>query len=232
MQIKHLKYCLIVLVFSTIFLACSKMEDTYKEFVKGGEIYYPGKAEELTVYPGRNRMALSWLLTSDPKISKTVVFWNNRADSVVIPVKRTSGVDTIRRTIPSLPEGTYSFEVYTYDAKGNRSVKVETIGNTYGNNYDISLVNRPIESAKMQSSTSTIALISWYPASSQLLGMDLRYKNAMGDSVSRYIHADSLKTTLTNFTKGNAFIYRSLFKPEPKAIDTFYTNFESQTISN
>src|SRR5215217_4616411 len=131
---RYMKQCFGLIVLTGSLIACSKMTDSYDNFIEGGEIYYPGKAQSLTAYPGYNRITLSWLLVSDPKITRTTVYWNNKSDSVVIPVKRSGGVDTIRTTIAPISEGTYTFEVYTYDAKGNRSVKVDLISNVYGYN--------------------------------------------------------------------------------------------------
>lgn len=225
-----LKYYLCVVLFSSILVACSKMNDTHKQFVEGGEIYYPGRADSLKVYPGRNRIKLSWMLISDPKITRTVVYWNNKADSVVIPVTRTSGIDTVSTMLNSIPEGTYTFEVYTYDAQGHRSVKVDTIARVYGDNYNITLVNRAIRSAVMNTKADT-AIVEWYGASSQHIGVDLRYKNSLNDSIFMFIPADSIRVRLPKFTKGQAFRYRSLYKPEKNAIDTFFTIYESRIVN-
>ena len=158
---------------------------------------------------------------------------------MVFPITRTGGVDTVK-TILSLPEGTYSFDVFTYDARGNRSVPVSSIGNVYGQNYSLTLVNRTIRTAAMfnkllggtydSRGTKDTALIDFYPASQGHVGVDLRYKNTVGDSVFRFIPATTVKDTLYKFKTGNAIIYRSLYKPEANSIDTFYSNFESKVI--
>lgn len=227
---RFFKQCLGVIISGSILFACTKMADSYDNFIANGEIYYPGKADSLKTYPGRNRIELSWLLVSDPKITKSVMYWNNKADSVVIPVTRSRGVDTIRKLLTSIAEGTYTFEVYTYDDKGNRSVKVDAIANVYGNNYDISLVNRPLKTAVMSSKLDTAKLV-WYPTSLQHVGINIRYKNTVGDSIFLFVPGESINTNLLKFKKGEAFIYRSLYKPEANAIDTFYTKFESKTVN-
>jgi hypothetical protein len=223
-----MKYCLYIMICSSL-LACTKLRDTYSQFVGNGEIYYPAKADSLTAYPGRNRIQLSWLLISDPKIVRTTVYWNNRADSLAISVNKTGSIDTIRTILKNMTEGTYTFEVFTYDNKGNRSVKVEQIANVYGTNYDISLVNRPLKTAVMNATADT-ALLDWYPASGQHVAVDLRYKNSLGDSVFVVIPADSIRVKLPKFKKAESFRYRSLYKPEKNAIDTFFTVYESRLI--
>src|SRR6266699_1325579 len=104
----YMKYCFGILVIASLLAACTKLADSYKDFTGNGEIYYPGKADSLKIYPGRNRIMLTWLLVSDPKITKTTLYWHNKADSVVIPIQRSAGVDTIKKMLSPMPEGTYT----------------------------------------------------------------------------------------------------------------------------
>ena len=212
--------------------ACTKLSDSYKEFTGNGEIYYPGKADSLKIYPGRNRILLTWLLVSDPKITKTTVYWNNKSDSAVIPVKRSGGVDTIKKMLSPMSEGTYTFEVYTYDGNGNRSVSVSRIANVYGANYTTTLVNRTLKNYAMIRPTSDTAILDFYPGSPQHIGVDIRYKNLLGDSnfIALPQKPDTVRVNLLKFKKGDSFIYRTLYKPEINAIDTFYASYESRQI--
>src|SRR5688500_14191658 len=107
MNIKTLKISLLLLASAALMLtaSCEKMGDTYSGYLKGGEITYPGKADSLAAFPGNKRIALQWLIMSDPKIVKAVVFWNNRLDSLIVPIQKTSQVDTIRLTLPNMEEG-------------------------------------------------------------------------------------------------------------------------------
>lgn len=221
-------------LFATILLAaCTKLSDSYKGFIGNGEIYYPGKADSLKVYPGRNRIQLTWLLTSDQKITRTTVYWNNKTDSAVIPVQRSAGVDTIKKMLSPMGEGTYTFEVYTYDNKGNRSVSVSSIANVYGDNYNTTLVNRTLKSAAMSKPTSDTAVLEFYPGSPQHVGVEVRYKNLLGDSVFVPVpqKPDTIKVNLLKFKKGDSFRYRTLYKPEKNAIDTFYSTFQISTVN-
>ncbi len=71
-------------------------------------------------------MQLSWLLISDPKISRAKIYWNNHKDSAMLDIKRTSGVDTIRYVINNIEERAYTFEVYNFDRDGNTSVEIRS----------------------------------------------------------------------------------------------------------
>ncbi len=100
--------------------ACSKMDDTYDEFIKDGEIVYIAKVDSVNAYPGNNRLGLSMLLISDPRISKVKVYWDagGQGDSTEKAIQRTADVDTVRFSFNKLAEGTYTFYIYTYDNAG------------------------------------------------------------------------------------------------------------------
>jgi hypothetical protein len=74
------------------------------------------------------------------------------------------------------------------------------------------------------------AIVDWYKTSLQHVGVDLHYKNQAGDSVVVFIAPDAIQKKLPGFVKGASFIYRSLYKPEENAIDTFYSEFEYMQI--
>ena len=222
-------YYLYILAACCLLAACTKLRDTYGDFVEGGEIYYPGRADSLKAYPGNNRIRLQWLLIADPKIIKNKIYWNNKADSLEIAVNRSAGIDTIEAMLNPMSEGTYTFEVYTFDKKGNRSVKTDIIANVYGYNYNITLVNRAVKSTKMNATADT-AVVDFYKTSIQHIGIDLRYKNQLGDSVNVFVPVTADRFKLPGFVPGESFIYRSLYKPEENAIDTFYSEFESMQV--
>lgn len=135
-------YILLLLLLS----ACSKMDDTYKQFIAQGEIPYAGAVDSVKVFPGKNRLQLSWLLT-DPQVTKAKIYWNNQSDSLDMVIKRVNEVDTVNVILSPMPEGAYSFDIYTFDDEGNKSIKVSTTGQVYGDRYTSSLLPRPVKSA-------------------------------------------------------------------------------------
>src|SRR5690606_28631215 len=90
--------------------ACSKMDD-YKKYVKGGELVYPTKIDSLKILPGKNRVAVSGMVAVNRGMTDFRVYWNNRRDSVTVPVTLTEDIDTIEYVISDLPEGPMNFEV-------------------------------------------------------------------------------------------------------------------------
>ncbi len=116
---KDLRFSLLIGMFVLAAASCTKTSrDTFKDFMRGGEIIYPGRADTVLVRPGLNRIRLSVVLGNDPLVTQLRVFWSNNSDSLTVPVKRTSGRDTVDVMIPDLKEGNYNFAVHTYDERG------------------------------------------------------------------------------------------------------------------
>src|SRR5690606_33400980 len=108
----------------------SKMDDTYKDFIKDGKIPYTGKADPVSVHPGRTRLMLAWPTPSDPKAIRAKLYWNNRQDSMEVPINR--DLDTAKVIFNDWEEGAYVFEIFTFDKDGNSSLKVEVMAQVYG----------------------------------------------------------------------------------------------------
>lgn len=227
--------CVLAIVLGNFILSCSKMDSTYHDFIKDGEIVYPGKPESLQTYSGNNRIDLSMLLASDPKITRVKAFWNNGLDSTEKAIQRTSGVDTVRLSLAKLTEGTYTFNVYTYDKDNHRSIKSDVIGNVYGERYINSLYNRTLNSVTYIGGSK--ARLIWVGPADQMIGQEIRYTDSLG--VFRTLIEPRFKsdgttlkdtTILTIFKKGSSFDFRTLFKPEPASLDTFYSGFETRIV--
>ncbi|TDQ11513.1 DUF4998 domain-containing protein [Pedobacter metabolipauper] len=244
MNIKTLKLSLLFLASAFLMLtaSCEKMGDTYSDYLKGGEITYPGKADSLAAFPGNQRIALQWLIMSDPKVVKGVVYWNNHADSVVVPIQKTSKVDTIKVILPNMEESLYTFEVYTYDKSGNRSIGSQVIGEVFGESYQKTISNRLIKSVSwlnlpLQGTTPAFkgAEITWYGVNAQAIFLEIEYIKEDGTIVKlreepvRAVGRPPLfreTTRLPNCKVNSTIKYRTAFVPDPLAIDTFYTEIK------
>lgn len=212
--------------------ACRKMDDYKTKYMAGGAIVYPGKMDSVRVFSGKNRVEVLGLFTSDPKITKYRVFWNSRQDSVEVPVKRTQGVDTAKVIIPNLPEGPMTFEIRTYDAQNHASIPVDTAANVYGDLYQSSISNRPIVNAEMQSNGS--ALITWADAdaNSGIVNMEIQYQDKFNKAHDTLITsvATNATTSLPNFLIGSGINYRTVYLPNPTAIDKFYVAYQQHGV--
>lgn len=215
--------CLVALLL--LFAACSKMDDTYKEFIKNGEIPYAGSVDSVKVFPGDKRIKLSWLV-SDPRVTKTKIYWNNNSDSMDIVLKRQYDVDSVSVILAPMAEGAYSFDIFTFDEEGNKSIKVSTTGQVYGERYVSSLLPRPVKSALY--SDGQVA-ISWGSADTHVTGTKIRYTDADGIIQQVTVPVDSNNTLLPNFnfSDNNDLAYTTVYLPDSSAIDLFETAYET-----
>ncbi len=212
-------------VVAHIFSACGPMDATYVDFIKDGKIVYPGKTDSMRVYPGKNRIGLSWLLI-DPNVVRTKIYWNNRADSVEISVEPSPGIDSMGIVLPDMAEGGYLFECFTYDNEGNQSIKVEVSGQVYGDLYTNSLLPKPIKRTVYGVDTSRIY---WGEAEEGMIGTEVAYVSEGGALSQIFVPAADTLTKLPG-VEGVDFRYRTLFLPDTMAIDTFYTAFTTQPL--
>ena len=127
--------CLLALLAS-----CSKQQTDFRDLLGGHEIVYTGLVGQVIEKPGNLRTILTWKKSSDPSIVKYVIFYNQK-DSVVVDV--TDKKDSVSATITNLEEAVYTFTIYSYDAKGNKSVPKLLNAKVYGPIYQASLLNRP-----------------------------------------------------------------------------------------
>ena len=227
-QITGCCLCMLLLI---IFSSCSKIDAYKTKYAVGGPIVYPGKMDSVKVFSGKNRVKITGLFTSDPKIVKYRIFWNSRQDSVEMPIKRTAGVDSASVFIPNLPEGLMSFEIRTYDIQGNASIPVFIAGNVYGDLYQSSLTNRGIINAALDISGAVIVHWSDVDGASGMQSIEVKYINNSNINVDTLISSKpaDMYSNLPAFQQGNYFSYRSAYLPSATAIDTFFVNYSNSS---
>lgn len=214
---KILKYICFTLAAGFGLAACDKADEAYKDYVPNGEITYPGKADSLKANPGNERVQLTWLLKTDSRIVKCRIYWNRKADSADIDVTRSPGVDTIRHIL-NLSEGPYVFEVYTFNAEGNRSIKAEANGDVYGSFYESGLANRVLKSAVI---TGGNTKLEWEEADPRSPAVELSYKDQAGELKSLRIPSSEKTTVIAGAPQTGTMEFKTLYLPVPNAIDTF-----------
>lgn len=207
--------------------ACSEMDDTYDQFLKDGEIVYVQGADSLTISPGYKRIQLSWLALSDPTVTHAKIYWNNRRDSLEVPITKTSGVDTVRVIIDELEERIYTFEIFTFDDKGNTSVPSIGNGESFGDNYKNSRLPRLVMSALYSETTDTLEII-WGPVDPTAVMLELKYVDTLGNHRLLRIPREQTGADTTwiadyDHSAEGKFEYRSVYLPDPLSIDTFYS---------
>jgi len=209
-------------------MACSKMDD-YRKYTNEKEMVYSGKADSLVVYPGKNRVMLSWILVSDPKISKARVYWRNKADSVEVPITRGPGVDTVKVVLENMEEGSYSFEVVTFHQDQEvRSVPAYISGRVYGERYRTTLLDRALLKTEVLANEAVKLQFAANP-DTLMMRVEVEYKAKDGKTKVLTVKNNVNDVTINDYSRLSSFNYRTLFIPDPKAIDTFYTESKKVT---
>ena len=113
-----------------VWVSCKRADSLYEEYLVPNGRSYPAKALNAEAYSGKERVVISWLNGTDPKIVKARISWNNYTAWEEIDI--TPSMNVIRKEINPLAENIYSFIIRTYDGEGNISVPVEVIGAVYG----------------------------------------------------------------------------------------------------
>jgi hypothetical protein len=206
-------------------LACSQKPDDFREFLEGQEVKYPGVINKTFVRPGNLRLGIGWSPSPDPSVTKYRIYWNNRLDSVEVAATSHNPSDTIYTVISNLQEYTYTFFVYSFDAKGNRSIPTEIQNaRVFGNTYRQSLLNRPINLVEpyklLNDEGSQITLNFLQPDTTNMITY-VRY-TTLGNVLKEVPVLPQINSiTLNDFKYGTKVAYQSYYKPVGNSLDTF-----------
>lgn len=200
-----------------IAVACTDMDD-YLKYTGGKELIYTGKVDSARVRAGNNRVVITGLLISDPKIVRLKIYWNTRQDSLIKEIERSAGVDSLAIPIP-LPEGRYNFEMITYDAAGNASVTVFESGSSYGATYQDALINRPIKAAEAIGPNEV--QVDMYNSEETALFTEIIYTDVNDEVKVVRIPSETDRVTLSDIKSQTKFSYQTYYLPEKMAVDTF-----------
>ncbi|MCW3119221.1 MAG: hypothetical protein JWM28_3303 [Chitinophagaceae bacterium] len=206
-------------------LSCKKQDANYAQFIKDGPIAYPGKVDSVFSYAGNGRIKLIWKVPFDANITQYKIFWNFGSDSLLVPGYKPTGNDSVRTTLDNLPEGSYSFSVYTYDQMGRRSVPATKIARSYGAVFMSTVYNRQIRTSVKDSKTSTVT-ITWVNLDLNCIGTEWVYTKP-GGSAGTYFAPIGISSTITNCDVTKPITYRSVFIPEFNAIDRYYSAYST-----
>lgn len=221
---------LLIPFFACAFTACKKMDSLYQEYIVPGGITYAAKATLPLVYSGHNRIKIAWLRGSDASVTKAKVFWNNRQDSVVINVPATG--DTVYTIVSNLQEKQYNFVVITYNDKGNSSVPVELLGESFGTRYESLLLARPVVTGETDATGALT--INWGAANTTggAYATDVQYTNTSNvTSTKRFLTAETA-SAISDYKPGTTYQYRTVYSPGTRSIDLFYTPYIKENVSS
>lgn len=218
---KNLLYTLFGCMLLIIMYGCNKTQTDFKNLLGDHEVVYTGAVNAVVTQPGNLRIGLKWKSSSDPSIVKYVVYWNNKADSQI--VKISTKADSVRTTITGLKEFVYTFTIYSFDAKGNKSIPFEVNNiKVYGPVYAGTLLNRAYNGTRpyKNNADGSIKLMFNTPDTININTV-IRYTNASGATALMNLSPDSNSITLPHYKQGTKIQYQSSYIPERTAIDTF-----------
>jgi hypothetical protein len=193
------------------------MDGTYKEFIVPNGIVYPQKADSVKVYPGENRVKITWQKGNDPKVIGAWIYWNNYTDSLHVDIPSNSD-KLLSAIVENLEETSYTFQIKTYDADGNVSIVSEASGRVYGTEYRLSLL--PRELTGNQTFPDRVEL-SWGSAPSSMLQFVLKYRTSSDVPVELPVPPNESKTVIRDYKHLGAFTTETHYLPVETAIDTF-----------
>lgn len=219
-------FCTLIGFMAIELTSCIK-QDEYQKFLAGGEISYAGRPDTVIVQTGNERAVLSIALGNDPLVNKVKVYWNNRNDSLVSEIERGGGTDrdTAEILLEPLAEGSYNFELYTFNIEGSRSVVIGAYGFVYGSDYISTLKNREIKSIEVQNDGS-LKLV-WPSPFAGETGLEFTYNDQNGQPQTNRLPLEETEVILSDFESGSELEYWSLFKPDTLSLDEFSTTPET-----
>lgn len=186
-----------------------------------------GELESLEIRSGNNRVQVQGVV-KDPNVSEVRIYWDDRANSVVVPVSGSSQGDTISEIIEDLEERLYVFEAQTFDDAGNSSKVVSAGAEVFGSNFASNAGNREVVSSALRDSLLDVTY-ALADRSSGIIGTEFIYENTSGEDQELFVSPGENSLSIPDFESGSTFRYRTLFIPSLMALDTIYTDYAEIT---
>ncbi len=203
----------------SLLLGCSEREIDLTNY----RTSYTVIPKEINLFAGYNRAKVQ-AIVSDPSIKEIRVYWNNRTDSLIVPVNKVSETDKITAMIENLDEGTYQFRVLTFDKNGVSSKNLDFTVEVYGDEYFASRTNRAVSQGV---TTSSEVRIEWAgTADATDVGVYLRYEDLSGTQHEQWVPAGGGMTRIEGKVKDDIVQYKTAFLPD-NGIDTLFMEYET-----
>ncbi|MBD0833598.1 DUF4998 domain-containing protein [Aestuariibaculum sediminum] len=216
MKIK-LNYALILLFFSVFLGVMSCGSEDYPDVNNYDDAL--GDLKSFVVRPGLNMVLIEGII-DDNSVSEVIIYWNNQAESVTVPV--TNGAISVQ--IDNLEEKLYIFEAKTVDAQGKVSDLVSAGTEVYGATFVEGLENRELVFSDLFDSNLSLAFAP-ADATTGILGTELIYTNNTGQEVELEINASQEDLNIIDFMSGSTLKHRSYYVYSPLSLDTIYTEY-------
>lgn len=216
---------LVLLLFTAMAIigGCTKDDLEFKDFLKDGEIVYPGRVAKIVSKPGNLRTGLWFNPSPDPSVTKYLIYWNNNADSLIVPATTHQPLDTVKVVIPNLSEYAYTFKIYSLDDKGRRSIPIEAPNvRVYGPLYQGGLLNRPYDAVTpyVVNSNGSVQLNFNTPDTININTL-IKYTNVNNVVTEKNLSPTASSIILPDYKAGSEIQYQSSYIPGRGSLDVF-----------
>lgn len=219
---------LVLMVTLAGFISCGDMNETQSEYAKRDEIVYLGKVDSLKTFPGFGRAKVTWYIGSDPRIEKTVIYWNQRKDSIELDFARKSpGLQKDSIIIDNLQEGATLYEFRNKNSKGEYSLFSEVAVTSWGGNFADLLRARRITYTVYDNKESVFNLkLTPAAVGDSVVYSQIIYTDNAGTEQIIRIGRETNELELTGFKDGGEFNFRNIFFL-PQGMDTVYSDYHT-----
>ena len=245
---KNSNYLTVLCCIFLLIASCDDMNDIHQKYLDASGRVYLGMTDSLVAVPGVERVKLAWYINADPKLETTVIYWNNRQDSIEKPfVRKQDGTQKDSAIIDknmdgtSLVEGVYLFELVNKNTCGERSLTATVQGKSYSETWAIDLGLSARTVANFSSSgfdpatQSATVRIAWNDAPNKGCRTKITYKKrSSGEDVTLYVDETATVTTLTDVGNrlehpDDVLCISSVYAPDG-LIDPFETPVQKEQI--
>ncbi len=211
-----------------LFSSCDKMNDIQEEWAGREEQVYLGKVDSVRFYPGFGRVKITWYIGADPKIDRTIIYWNMRQDSIVKEFARGgSGLQRDSIILENLPAGSTLFEFRNVNNEGQTSLYSNATITVWGSEFGSGLRARRVEAFSLYPAESVFELgLTPSTPGDSVEYAEVIYTTSLGQTRTLRADRETNLLALTDFPDGGEFRLRTVFFP-PQGIDTVYNEFET-----
>lgn len=208
------------LFFLTLFFSIMSCKSDYIIDSPNKETFNTNKLKTLVIRPGINMVAVEGVI-DDPNVTEVKIYWNNKLDSLTIPVV---SKDTFLTQIDNLEEKLYIFEVQMVNDKGATSKIVSAGAKVYGDVYLEQIKNRSVVSSKLDDNNLKFSF-NPLTLNTGILGTEIIYTNTADEETTLFKSTNKTEVIIPDFKSGSTLKYRSSFRYSPLALDTIYTEY-------
>lgn len=195
-----------------------------------GNVPFVPRADKASILSGKNRLLFVW--PNPPlQVVRVKMVWNNEADSLEYAL--TSHPDTLTIYINDLEEGTYNFEIFTYDVHNNNSGKVLLSALVFGEEYASGGYTRSVRDVTY-TADHTLAIDWEVSDETSFIGTQVFYTHANGEENRVFFPRSESRGVIEDIARDNEgeIRYRTVFAPGFEVIDTLFSDFETVSYVN